>query len=177
MSKIAVAAAVAGLSLAPAAFAETDLYVTGGYSAFDGEGATLNALTLRGGIAFHEILGAELETSFGLGAKDVDGAPGAQAELENQFGAYLIGSYPVAPQFDVHVRLGYATGEYQTSNNGVSGDVDVDGFAFGVGGEYMLTEQWGLRADYTRIEAEDDAFDGGIDKFAIAGVYKFGDVR
>lgn len=177
MDKIAVAAALTGAMLTPAAFAETDLYVTGGYSAFDGEGATLNALTLRGGIAFHEVLGAEFETSLGLGAKDLDSVPGAQAELENQFGAYLIGSYPVAPEFDVHVRLGYATGEYQTSNNGVSGDVDVDGFAFGVGGEYMITSQWGLRADYTRIEAEDDTFDGGIDKFAIAGVYKFGDVR
>lgn len=177
MKKIAVAAAIVSTLLAPTAFAQSDLYVTGGYTAFDGDGATLNAFTLRGGLSFHEILGAELEGSFGLGAEDVDGVSGGQVELENQFGAYLVGRYPVAPEFDVLARIGYTTGEYQASNNGVSGDVDVDGFAFGIGGEYMLTEQFGIRGDYTRVEAEDDGFDGGIDVFAISGVYKFGDVR
>ena len=175
MKKIAVAAAIVSTMLAPTAFAQSDLYVTGGYTAFDGDDATLNAFTLRGGLSFHEILGAELEGSFGLGAEDVSG--GGQVELENQFGAYLVGRYPIAPAFDVLARIGYTTGEYQSSNNGVSSDVDVDGFAFGIGGEYMLTEQFGIRGDYTRVEAEDDSFDGGIDVFAISGVYKFGDLR
>ncbi len=177
MKKIAVAAVLASVTLTPAAIAQSDLYVTGGYSAFDGEDATLNALTLRGGLSFHEILGAEFEGSFGLGAEDLNGVAGAQVELENQFAAYLVGRYPIAPEFDVLARIGYTTGEYQASNSGVSGDTDIDGFAFGIGGEYMLTEQFGVRGDYTRIEAEDDSFDGGIDVFAIAGVFKFGDVR
>jgi len=177
MKKIAIAAIFATAVVAPTALAQSDLYVTGGYTAFDGDDATLSAFTLRGGLSFHEIIGAELEGSFGLGAEDLGGVAGAQVELENQFAAYLIGRYPVAPQFDVLARIGYTTGEYQASNNGVSGDADIDGFAFGIGGEYMLNEQWGIRADYTRIEADDDQFDGGIDTFAIAGVFKFGDVR
>jgi|GEM_PF-1626403 len=177
MKQIALAAALATPFVTPAAFAQSDLYVTGGYTEFDSEDATLNALTLRGGMAFHEVFGAELEASFGLGAEDVDGSSGGQVELENQFAGYFVGRYPVAPAFDVLARIGYTTGEYQASNNGVSSDVDLDGFAFGIGGEYMLTEAFGIRGDYTRIEADDDSFDGGIDVFAISGVYKFGDLR
>lgn len=41
----------------------------------------------------------------------------------------------------------------------------------------MFTDAWGVRADYTRVEAEDDSFDGGIDVFAISAVFKFGDMR
>ena len=33
-------------------------------------------------------------------------ASGALKELENQFGAYLVGRYPVAPEFDVLARIG-----------------------------------------------------------------------
>ena len=44
-------------------------------------------------------------------------------------------------------------------------------------GEYMFTEQLGIRGDYTRIEVDEDALDGGVNMFSIAGVYKFGSVR
>lgn len=177
MNKTAMAAVLAGAFFGPSAMAESDLYVTGGYAAYDGGGATLNTVTLRGGMAFHEIFGGEFEASFGLGAEDIGNSAGTQVELENQFGAYLVGRYPVAQRFDVLARLGYVTGEFQSSTSGVTGDAEVDGLAFGIGGEYMLNEQFGVRADYTRIEAEDDSFDGGIDVFALSGVFKFGDTR
>ena len=177
MNKTAMAAVLAGACFGPSAMAESVLYVTGGYAAYDGGGATLNTVTLRGGMAFHEIFGGEFEASFGLGAEDIGNSAGTQVELENQFGAYLVGRYPVAQQFDVLARLGYVTGAFQSSTSGVTGDAEVDGLAFGIGGEYMLNEQFGVRADYTRIEAEDDSFDGGIDVFALGGVFKFGDTR
>ena len=177
MNKTAIAAVLAGACILPSAMAESDLYVTGGYAAFDGGGATLDTITVRGGMAFHEIFGGEFEASFGLGAKDIGNSAGTQVELENQFGAYLVGRYPAMRDLDVLARIGYTTGEYQSSTSGVTGDAEVDGLAFGLGGEYMFTEQFGVRADYTRIEAEDDSFDGGIDVFALSGVFKFGDTR
>ena len=177
MKKTAIAAVMAGVCLLPSAMAESDLYVTGGYAAFDGGGATLDTITVRGGMAFHEIFGGEFEASFGLGAKDIGNSAGTQVELENQFGAYLVGRYPAMRDLDVLARIGYTTGEYQSSTSGVTGDAEVDGLAFGLGGEYMFSEQFGVRADYTRIEAEDDSFDGGIDVFALSGVFKFGDTR
>ena len=177
MKRTAVLALVAGTIAAPAAMAQSDLYVTGGYSAIDGDGATLNAISVRGGLFFHEIVGAELEASFGLGAEDFDGFAGAEIELENQFAGYLVGRFPATREIDVLGRIGYTTGEFQIASNGVSSDAEVDGFAFGIGAEYMLTEQFGFRGDYTRIEAEDDQLDGGVDMFSISGVFKFGDLR
>lgn len=177
MTKTALVALLAGASLIPAAAADSELYVNGGYAAFDGDGATLSALTARGGVEFNDIFGAELEASFGLGAEELDDLPGAEIELENQFGGYLTARYPVLPSFDAIGRIGYTTGEFQASTNGVSGDAEVDGFAFGLGGEFMFTEQIGVRGDYTRIEADDDELDGGVNVFALTGVYKFGSVR
>ena len=174
MKKTAFAALLAGVLLTPAAIAESELYVTGGYSVIDGDGATLDALTIRGGWMFTEMFGAELEGSFGIGSDDVDGFPGAEIELNNQFGGYLVGRFPVAEQFDVIGRLGYTTGEFEASGGGFSDTADVDGFAFGIGGEFMFTDTFGVRGDYTRIEADDDDLDGGVDVFAISGVLKFG---
>lgn len=177
MKHVVVAALVAGAVAVPSAVAQSELYVTGGPSSLDIDEATLTAFTARGGIEFHELLGAEFEASFGLGAEDLGNSATAEIELENQFGGYLVGRYPVLPQLDVLGRIGYTTGEFQTSNGGVSTDTDADGFAFGVGGEYMITRQFGLRGDYTRIEADEDELDGGINVFALAAVYKFGSVR
>ena len=177
MRKFAAAAVVVGAAMAPNAIADSELYVTGGLTSFDADSVDLQAFNLRGGIEFHELLGAEFEAAFGLGAEEIDGGSGAEAELENQFGGFIVARYPVIPNLDVLGRIGYTSGELQTSNNGVSSDADLDGFAFGIGGEYMFTEQLGVRGDYTRVEVDDDALDGGVNMFSIAGVYKFGSVR
>lgn len=177
MKKTALTAILASLALAPMAAADSELYVNGGVSVFDTDEATINALAMRGGLNFNEIMGAEFEAAFGLGAEDLDSPAGAQIEVENQFSGFFVGRYPVLPQVDVLGRIGYTTGELQVSNSGVSADAEIDGFAFGIGGEYMFTKAFGVRGDYTRIEADDDQFDGGIDVFAIVGVFKFGELR
>lgn len=177
MRKTALLVCLAGLGFSPVAAADSELYVTGGVALFDGEDSSINALNFRGGVEFNELLGAEFESSFGLGAEDVSGFSGAQVELENQFAAFFVGRYPVLPQTDILLRLGYSTGELQLSNAGVSQDFEIDGIAFGIGGEYMFTDTLGIRGDYTRIEADEANFDGGIDTFAISGVFKFGSLR
>jgi outer membrane immunogenic protein len=177
MKKLALAALIAAPLLAPVAMAETELYLNGGIAAIDGDGATLQAVTVRGGVAFHELLGAELEASFGIGAEELDDDLGAEIELENQFGGYLVARYPVLPGIEALGRIGYTTGEFQASASGISGDVEIDGFAFGFGGEFMVTDQFGIRGDYTRIEADDEDLDGGVNVFALTGVYRFGSIR
>lgn len=177
MRKFAAATLLVGAAITPSMFAESELYVTGGLTSFDADGVDLQALNVRGGIELHELLSAEFEAAFGLGAEEIDGGSGAEAELENQFGGFLVARYPLVPNLDLLGRIGYTTGELQTANNGVSSDADLDGFAFGLGGEYMFTEQLGIRGDYTRIEVDEDALDGGVNMFSIAGVYKFGSVR
>ena len=177
MNLFATSAVACFLILTPTAAAQSDLYVHGGVSVFDSDEASPNAITLRGGFDFHALLGAEFEASFGLGAEEIDDQSSTEIELENQFAGYLVGRYPVLPRLDAIGRFGYTTGELQASSGGVSGDVELDGFAFGFGGEFMITDQIGLRGDYTRIQVDDDEFDGDVNVFAIAGVYKFGGIR
>lgn len=174
MRKTALAAAAFCAALSPAAFAESELYVNLGGSSVSTDDANISAITARGGIWFNDLIGSEFEASFGVGADDVDGV---DFELENAFGGYLIAKYPVLPRVDVLGRVGYTTGEFQAATNGVSQDADADGFAFGLGGEVMITDQLGIRGDYTRIDPDDDQLDGGVNVFAITGVYKFGSVR
>ena len=177
MYKSAVAAFLAGAIFIPVAAAESQLYVNGGVSVFDTDEATINAVNLRGGVEFNALLGAEFEAAFGLGAEDLDSIDGAEIEVENQFSGFFVGRYPVLPRAEVLGRIGYTTGELQTSNSGVTSDAEIDGLAFGVGGEYMFTDAFGLRTDYTRIEVDNDDLDGGINVFSIGGVFKFGEVR
>ena len=177
MKKFAMCAAAGMLTLSPMALAQSDLYMQGGVSVFDSDEVSPTAITLRGGVDFHALLGAEFEASFGLGAEEVDGQSSTEIELENQFAGYLVGRYPVLPRLDAIGRFGYTTGELQTAAGGVSGDLELDGFAFGFGGEFMITDAFGVRGDYTRIQVDDDALDGDVNVFAIAGVYRFGGIR
>ncbi|MEM1147627.1 MAG: porin family protein [Pseudomonadota bacterium] len=177
MRTLAMAITLASATTLPTAMAQSDLYLNGGVSVFDSDDATINALTLRGGVELHPLLGAEFETSYGLGAEEIDESDGAEVELETQFAGFVVGRYPLTRRLDVLGRVGYSVGELQTSTAGLSSDAETDGFAFGLGSEYMITDNFGIRGDYTRIEVDDDQIDGGINVIAIAGVLKFGDVR
>jgi len=163
---------VAVAALAGAANAESSFYVNGGYSAFDGDGATLNGLTARGGVFFNDYFGVEGEISFGLGEEELE--PGADIELSNQYGGYVIGKLPAGENFDVFGRIGYGSAEFDVNVDGVgSGSADVDGFAFGVGGQFFFTENFGIRGEYTRFEAEDEDLDGGLDTYSVSAVFRF----
>lgn len=174
MKRVGLSLVAAGMVLVPSAAADSQLYINGGTAIFDTGDASVNTFTARGGLAFHDLLGAELEASFGIGADDVDGT---DFELESQFGGYLVARYPILPRLDAHGRVGFVTGEFQSATSGVSQDAEADGFAFGFGGELMITRSLGIRGDYTRINADDDQIDGGVNVFALTGVYKFGSVR
>lgn len=168
--KLAIAS-LAALAIAAPAMAEPQFYINGGYTALDGDDATLSALTARGGAFFNEYFGVEGEFSIGLGEEDIGG--GASIELDNQYAAYVIGKAPLSPQFDVFARLGYGQATFSASAGTVSGDVDVDGFSAGFGGQYFFTDQVGVRGEYTRFEADDDQLDGGADVFSISAVIRF----
>lgn len=165
-------ATLAAVALAGAANAQSEFYVTGGYSALDGDDATLSALTGRGGVFFNDYFGVEGEASFGLGEEDLEF--GSSIELSNQFAGYAIGKYPVAENIDIFGRVGYGTAEFDVNVDGLgSGSVDVDGFSYGVGGQLFFTENVGIRAEYTRFEADDNELDGGLDTYSISAVFRF----
>ncbi len=178
MNNRILAAIVLTAAIIPSANAESDLYVSGGYSSIDLSDASPNALTVRGGFELNKYIGAEIEGSIGLGSDEIGPGSGIDLEIDHQIGGFLVGRLPVGEQFNILGRVGYVETD-------VSADIDQfnlntsrveQGVALGIGGEYMFTENFGLRGEYTDIDSNDAAF-GSIETVTISGVYKFGRPR
>lgn len=171
MKKLIIAA-IAAAALSPAALAQTDFRISGGYSAFDGDDATLGAITARGTLFFSDYIGAEVEGHFGVSGEEI---AGIDLDLDNAFAGYAVARYPAAENFEVFGRVGYGTATISGSIPGIgSADVDVDGFSYGIGAQYFFTPSIGVRGDITRFEVSDDDIDGGLDIYSISAVYRFG---
>jgi outer membrane immunogenic protein len=153
---LAAAAALAIPALAPANAQLANVYLNAGYTNFDGDGgAELGGLTGRVGVGFGQHFAVEGEAS--LGVKDDSGL-----ELDSALGIFGLARLPVAPNFDLFGRVGVA--RIETSPGG-----DEDGLAYGLGGEFHLTDRDGIRGDFTRYD-----FDAGeVDTLAIAYVRRF----
>ena len=170
MKKLMIAAAaVFAAASAPAAIAQ-EVYGNVGVSGLDGDGATLTAATLRGGAFITENFGAEAEFSVGLGGESIQGVA---LDLETSFIGYAVGRLPMGERTDLIGRVGYGTATIEGRTGGGSVDVDIDGFAFGVGIQHFFTESFGVRGDITRFEADEPNLDGGLDIYTISGVYRF----
>jgi len=170
MKKLMIAAAaVFAAASAPAAIAQ-EVYGNVGVSGLDGDGATLTAATLRGGAFITENFGAEAEFSVGLGGESIQGVA---LDLETSFIGYAVGRLPMGDSTDLIGRVGYGSATIEGRTGGGSVDVDIDGFAFGVGIQHFFTESFGVRGDITRFEADEPNLDGGLDIYTISGVYRF----
>ena len=158
MRKFAMLAAVAAAAmLAAPAPAHAEWYAGAGYTNFDYDGGDVDAITGRLGYRMGPNFAVEGEASTDLD----DGA----VELNHNAGIYAVGILPVGGNFDVHGRIGYQASEISTP----LGDVDDDGIGYGVGATWRVTQGFGIRADYTRLdgdEAESDAVSiGGVVNF------------
>ena len=158
--KLQIALAAASMLIAPAFMTaqaqSTGVYVSGGYTQFDGDGgADLGGITGRVGVNLTPNIAIEGEGSFGV--KDDSGT-----ELDSEFGAFVVGKLPVAPQFDLFARVGAA--RIETSPGG-----SEDGLAYGAGAQWNLTAQDGIRGDWTRHDY--DA--GDVDAWSLSYVRSF----
>lgn len=158
MNKIAIMAAVAAIALMAApASASAQGYVGLGYTNFDYDGGDVDAVTGRLGYRMGPHFAIEGEASTGLDDDDVD--------LNHNVGGYLRGILPVSSNFDVHARVGYQTTEVDTP----LGDFEDDGVAYGAGAEWRFAQNFGVRADWTRLEGDE----GEADALSIGGVLNF----
>ncbi|HVY88648.1 MAG TPA: porin family protein [Hyphomonadaceae bacterium] len=157
--KLKLALAAASMLVAPAfmsANAQTNVYVSGGYTQFDGDGgADLGAITGRVGADFGKYWGIEGEGSFGV-KKD------SGTKLDSELGAFVVGKLPISDSFDIFARAGWS--RIDTSPGG-----DEDGFAWGAGGEWHVTSQDGIRADWTRHDYDV----GDVDAYNLSYVRHF----
>jgi hypothetical protein len=158
-TKFAIAAAaalVAGPLYMSASAQEANVYVSGGYTQFNGDGgADLGGITGRVGVGFGQHFAVEGEGSFGV--NDDNGT-----ELDSELGVFGVAKLPISPQFDIFARVGWS--RIETSPGG-----DQDGVAYGVGGQWNLTEKDGIRGDVTRHDYDV----GDVDAYSLSYVRKF----
>ena len=127
-------------------------------------------------MTWNETFGAEIEGSFGIDEHDIAVAD-IQIDVDSQIAAYLVGRLPVGEKGSVFARIGYSRTDIEGTAQGRSNLVRTDGIAFGAGGELMLTDRFGIRADYTRLTGEQDTLATDTDVFSLSGVIKFGGSR
>ncbi len=148
------AAVIAAPAVMSAAAQQANVYINGGYSHFDAGAVELGGITGRVGVGFGQHFAVEGEATFGV---DDDGG----VELDNEIGIFAVGKLPVSSNAELFARAGAS--RVDTSPGG-----DDDGFAYGVGGQYFLTQNDGIRLDWTRHEVG-----GDIDAYSLSYVRKF----
>lgn len=149
MKKFAMTAAIAAAALCGLpAVAHAEWYAGAAYQQYQLDNADVGGLTGRLGYKFTPNLALEGEATVGV---DDDN----NAELNNAYGAYGVASLPVGGSgFDVHARAGYQ--RLDVDGSGPQASIDDGGFSYGAGVGWNVGQRWGLRADWTRTEVDDN---------------------
>jgi outer membrane immunogenic protein len=174
---ISIAAlATAMMAATPAAarvIGDTGAYVGAGYTQYDAEDVDVGGGTLRAGYRFHPNFGVEGEASFGIEGDTADnlGTP-VDVDLNQQYGVYGIGFLPISENFELFARAGYATIDAQSSVGGFTAGTEDDGVGLGAGVNWGITENFAVRAEYTRLEADEEDNDG-VNAFGLSGIWGF----
>ena len=174
MRSLVLSAAALALMASPALAQDptSNIYGTIGYSQLDADGVELGAVTARIGTRFTPNFGAEGEVS--LGVKDEDfrvGTTTVTADLQYDAAVYGVGYVPLGQNFELFGRVGYGTSEIKVSGPGVTATADGESWNYGVGAQYTLDGQNGIRADWTRRDFRDDG--GEADVWSLNFVRKF----
>ena len=155
----------------------SDLEVSGESLDLGSEDANITMINGRLGYRLNDFFAVEGEIGFGLGGDDFDRAlpvvvdgfgtvnvdTNVSLNVDNYYIGFARGILPVSDQFDVFARVGYgeatADAEVIASAAGFTAQaadsVSDSGFAYGVGAQYNLTANDGIRGDYTRLADTD----------------------
>ena len=143
-----------------------------GYTVLDGDDVNLGAITGRATARLSPNFAVEGEASIGVKDDDFTFA-GVDGKIEHDYdaAAYVVGTLPVTPNFELFARGGYGTTKIKTELAGFDGEVDGESWNYGAGANYYLDGQNGLRADWTRRDFRDDA--GEADVYSLSYVRRF----
>jgi outer membrane immunogenic protein len=147
-------------------------YGTLGYSQLDHSDGNLGAVTGRLGAKFNPYVGVEGEAS--IGVKDDDfSIAGVDGKVEHDYdaAAYVVGTYPISPNFELFARGGFGTTRIKSELGGVERKADGESWNYGVGANYFFDGQNGVRGDWTRRDFTDDA--GEVDIYSVNYVRRF----
>lgn len=167
MKKTAIALTIGSLLIGTSAMAQTapSPYVNFGLNQRHTSNTDNVSLLGRFGADFNQYFGAEAEGTIGL-TEDTIG--GVKLKDRGSLGAYVVGHSPINENLTLLGRVGYQQVWAQAKTGTTKIESDDGSFAVGVGGQYMLDDKNGIRADYTRYTEND-----GTDNFAVSYVRKF----
>ena len=142
----------------------SNVYVNLGVMNYDvDDGPT--GLQGRIGYNVNQYLGAEIEGSRSIGDGTIEGVNGLSVKYAAA--AFAVGKLPITDRFSLLARGGYHQTKFGQGNT--SGK--VDDFAYGVGAEYLVTPNDGIRVDLTRYEMDFPGDD--YDAVAVSYVRRF----
>lgn len=179
MRKVLLAASALTLIAAPA-FAQDqspEVYGSIGYSVaqisaggFDWD---VGSVTARAGINLHPNFAVEGEVSYGVEDDTVDVGGGADVTIENEYdmAIYGVAVMPINDQVQLFARLGFGHTEGEVSGGGISEAVEGKSWNYGVGGQFMIDNQNGFRADWTRRDFTEDG--GELDVYSVSFVRRY----
>lgn len=176
MRTILLSTAALTLIAAPAmaqSISAPQYYGTLGYTQLDNDDANVGAITARVGARLHRYFGVEAEGSMGV-KDDTSTIAGVDTKVEEKFdvAGYAVATLPVTNHFDVFGRLGYGTTRLKAEAAGLSASASTESVNYGVGANYYLDGQNGIRADWTRRDFRGDA-NGEADSYALSYVRRF----
>lgn len=146
----------------------------GGYIVFDGaEKIDYDTIMLQAGYKFNDYLALEgrywrsfgdngwsyRESGYEAGEPYTFSETGENGDNLKAYGIYLKPMYPLTEELDIYVLLGYGN---VTLNDDDHGDwLDENGFQYGVGASYALTNNLALFIDYIRVLDDDSSIHTG----------------
>lgn len=144
-----------------------------GYTQLEADGVELGAITGRLNAKVSRFIGVEGEASFGVKDEDVSFG-GIDGTLEHEYdaAAYVVGTLPISPNFEVFGRVGYGTTSIKTDVAGFSASEDGESVNYGAGANYFFDGRNGVRADWTRRDFQDDN-GGELDTYGLSYVRRF----
>jgi len=153
-------------------------------------GMDYDTLMFQAGYKFNPYVAVEYRYWKGLGDEDILGLDvklGGNGSADiSAYGIYVKPMYPVSDMFNVYALLGYGTASYEVNYGDLNGDIDKDGFSWGLGAAYMFTSNVSVSLDYVMVaDAEYDDLlgvdgteyavtnDTSVDTVNVAVTYKF----
>ncbi|WP_298916144.1 outer membrane beta-barrel protein [uncultured Algimonas sp.] len=182
---------------------DSNVYINAGVDSYEFDSYTLSG---KIGYNFNEYFGVEGQGAFGIGGDEdaafdqiVQGSRiqgSLSAEVDNSFAAFARVKLPINERFEVFARggyhftqVGFETSAFTVTTAGTprtiaatEDNIDFDGFAAGVGAQFMFNPLNGVRVEYTFQDVEnveDVSVDGtdfgefGSDVYSISYVRKF----
>jgi len=127
------------------------------------DSAKMGSIMIDAGYKFNQYIAVEGRYWFGLGDSNAlgwtGGVPGDVTV--DSWGIYVKPMYPVTDAFDIYALLGYGGSDITIDN--VSGrNFEADGFSWGLGAAYDVTENVSVFLDYTEVINNDDIKFGGL---------------